>query len=232
MDFATRNLYRNAIEELGRGSQAFRAGDRQRALAAAAAAHESARTRSRLPPDRATVAAKLERAHRFPRVVARLAAAASPSRSGARDYVGGHRIHLGRWCLSHRRSARCCSAGVHGGTLWLLGVLGVVPAVDIAVALINRAVTRGVSAPVAFQAWRCATAFPTELRTLVAMPVMLTLAATSVEQHLHGSRSTTSPHPTTSCISRCCRTGSTPTRNRRPSDDALLDIAVTRHRSA
>ena len=37
-------------------------------------------------------------------------------------------------------------AGISGGMLWLLGVLGAVPAIDIAVALVNRAVTRGVGA--------------------------------------------------------------------------------------
>ena len=47
MDFATRNLYRNAIEKLGRGSHAVRAADRPARAGAGRGGQRAARARSR-----------------------------------------------------------------------------------------------------------------------------------------------------------------------------------------
>ena len=63
-------------------------------------------------------------------------------------------------------------AGIHGPLLWLLGVLAAVPVVDIAVALVNRAVTRGVGAS-RLPGLALREGVPEHLRTLVAMPVLL-----------------------------------------------------------
>ena len=52
MDFATRNLYRNAIEELGRGSQLSELEIAQLVLRHRGRRDNAARTRSGLPPDR------------------------------------------------------------------------------------------------------------------------------------------------------------------------------------
>ncbi|HLB97871.1 MAG TPA: glycosyl transferase, partial [Acetobacteraceae bacterium] len=64
----------------------------------------------------------------------------------------------------------------HGlGPAWLglLGVLGVIPAIDLAVSLVNRAVTRGVAAT-PLPALDLRDGVPAELRTIVAVPTLLT----------------------------------------------------------
>ena len=144
MDFATRNLYRNAIEELGARLAAVRARDRAGGCCdLAAGAQHAARARSRLLPDRRGPRASSSAPSAFAR-----RCATWPSRIaftvGAADYVAA--IAFTSALLLAVPLALLQQAGVHGGMLWLLGVLGAVPAVDIAVALVNRAVTRGVGA--------------------------------------------------------------------------------------
>ena len=56
-----------------------------------------------------------------------------------------------------------------------LALLGVIPALDVAMALVNRAVTRGVGATI-LPGLALRGGVPGELRTLVAVPAILTLA--------------------------------------------------------
>ncbi len=60
--------------------------------------------------------------------------------------------------------------------LILLGLLGAIPALDVAVALVNRAVTFGFGAAL-LPALELRDGIPSHLRTLVAVPVLLTTAA-------------------------------------------------------
>ena len=57
------------------------------------------------------------------------------------------------------------------------------------------------------------------------MPALLTSRA-AVEEHLHRLEIHYLPRPTSSCISRCCRTGLDARREHMPDDDALLDVAI------
>jgi cyclic beta-1,2-glucan synthetase len=179
MDFATRNLYRNAIEEMGRGSKRTELEIARLVLETSAAATDP---RERDPGFHLIADGRraIERAIEF-----RPSWRDWPSRIaftvGARDYVAA--IAFASALVLSIPLALLQQAGVHGALLWLLGTLGVVPAVDVAVALINRAVTRGVGAS-RLPGLALRDGVPAELRTLVAMPVMLSSRA-AVEEHLH-----------------------------------------------
>ena len=115
-------------------------------------------------------------------------------------------------------------AGVGGGMLWLLGVLGAIPAIDVAVALINRAVTRGVGAS-RLPGLALRDGVPAELRTLVAMPVMLS-SRTAVEEHLHRLEIHYLASPDDQLHFALLSDWSDADAERKPTDEALLDIAV------
>ena len=108
MDFATRNLYRNAIEELGRGSKLSELEIAQRVLATAAAASNA---RERDPGFHLIAEGRRDaRArHRLPRLLARLA---EPHRlhRGCPRLRGRHRVHLGAGAV---RSAVAAATGGH-----------------------------------------------------------------------------------------------------------------------
>ena len=183
MDFATRNLYRNAIEELARGSPLS-----ELEIAAAESLRRPPRRPTATPRERdpgfhliADGRRALERAIGFRAPLARLAEPHRLHRRRAR-LRRRDRLHLGAGA-GHRR-CRCCSRPASTAACsWLFGALGVVPAIDVAVALVNRAVTRGVGAS-RLPGLALRDGVPEDLRTLVAMPVLLTSRA-AVEEHLH-----------------------------------------------
>jgi cyclic beta-1,2-glucan synthetase len=63
----------------------------------------------------------------------------------------------------------------------MLGILGMVPAIDVAVAMVNRGVTRGFGATL-LPALELRGGVPADLRTLIAVPTMLTTADAIEEQ--------------------------------------------------
>ncbi|HSJ99321.1 MAG TPA: glucoamylase family protein, partial [Myxococcota bacterium] len=69
------------------------------------------------------------------------------------------------------------------GTAWLavLAALGLIPSIDAAMALVNRAVTRGVRATI-LPGLALREGVPAELRTLVAVPILLTTREALEEQ--------------------------------------------------
>ena len=73
------------------------------------------------------------------------------------------------------------AVGFDGIWLSLLGVLGAIPAIDAAVALVNRGVTWGFGATL-LPALELANGVPSHLRTLVAVPTLLTTAEAIEEQ--------------------------------------------------
>jgi len=205
MDFATRNLYRGAIEALARGSRVSETDIARRAVAAAeeaaqqADAEHTTALNTDAPASPATDKAPrratdpgyhllaggrraLEAAigyrppvavwvHRFTR------------RAGLSGYVG--RILL----LSALMLAGVLAllAGLaphfspHAGWLIWLGAAGLLPAVDVAVAIVNRGVMRDVGA-IVLPGLALRDGIPAALRTVVAVPTLLTTPAAVAEQ--------------------------------------------------
>ena len=192
MDFATRNLYRGAIEALARGSSVSEPEIAQRAVAAAqaAAAHArepgSERSGSTMPDREADPGYHLlsggRRAlevgigyrppmavwlHRFTR------------RAGLGGYVG--RILLLAVLLL--AGVLVLLAGLTPvPRMWVwLGLVGFLPAVDLTVALVNRGVMRDVNA-IVLPGLALRDGIPVALRTIVAVPTLLTTPEALAEQ--------------------------------------------------
>ena len=177
MDFATRNLYRTAVEQLSRGSGLDELEIAERAVNAAAAATE----RRRKDPGYYLIAEgrpAFEKAIGFsPSLWMML------SRSYRALGVGGYAaagaavaaLLLGFPVLFH------VEANVDWILLSLLGLLGAVPAIDSAVALVNQGVTRQFGAT-RIPGLELQGSVPAHLRTLVVVPTLLTSSEAVVEQ--------------------------------------------------
>ena len=183
MDFPTRNLYRSAIEELARGSH---------------------RTETEIAK-RAVLTAQLERRDHDPdserrsdpgyhlltggrRAFEKAIGFQSPPRAwfgrsgramGIRGYVGAGAILAG--VILAIPLFILAATSVEARWLSLLGVIGVIPAIDLSVALVNQLVTRAFGATL-LPALELSTGVPAELRTLVAVPTLLTTPAAIAEQ--------------------------------------------------
>jgi cyclic beta-1,2-glucan synthetase len=220
MDFATRNLYRNAIEELGRGSPLSELAIAQRVLTMAADGAD----RRRRDPGYYLVSDGRQVLEKTLGFRARLRDL--PSRIsftvGAADYVAA--IAFTSALLLVVPLATLQQSGVHGAMLWLLGVLGAIPAMEMAVALVNRAVTRGVGAS-RLPGLALRDGVPRELRTLVAMPVLLN-SRTAVEEHLHRLEIHYLASPDEQLHFALLSDFTDADAERMPADDALLDIAI------
>jgi cyclic beta-1,2-glucan synthetase len=168
MDFPTRNLYRSAIEQLARGS------GRTELDIAHAAMHEAATAESGRAHDPGYhLLGDGQRAFAR-RIGLRLTfrwLGAVKQVCGLRAYGGAILgmaallLALPLLVLGHR--------GLGPWPLALLGLLGAIPALDVAVALVNRAVTFGFGAAL-LPALALRDGIPSHLRTLVAVPVLLT----------------------------------------------------------
>ena len=184
MDFPTRNLYRSAIEDLARGS-----GHTELEIArAAVAAGQEHRGDGEAPADP-------RRSDPGYHLIA-----------GGYDAFAksmGYRRPLRRWPVGLNRAfgisgyvaasgflaaillaipvIALVSAGTSVGLLVLLAVLGAVPAIDAAVALANRFVAFGFGAK-PLPALELRDGIPATMRTLVAVPTMLTTQAAIDEQ--------------------------------------------------
>ncbi len=184
MDFPTRNLYRSAIEELARGSNRTELEIASSAIEAAkqtVPAEEGAVEGRRNDPGYHLLAGG-RRAfettvgfwpplHGWPGRLSRTL--------GIGGYVGATVVvAVGFLALPLFALA---STGQSLAWLSLLGVLGAVPAIDAAVALVNRGVTRGFGA-MALPALELSGGVPSHLRTLVAVPTLLTTSEAIEEQ--------------------------------------------------
>jgi cyclic beta-1,2-glucan synthetase len=175
MDFATRTLYRSAVEELARGSLHDELAIARLAVAAADAPHPSLPT--------------LEQSRR--------------ADSGYHLLAGGRRefeasIGFRKFRILPARATATLNFGVYAGAivatslvllmapmfalakmgvgaveLGLLALVGAISAIDVAVAVVNRTVTSFVRA-VALPALALGDGVPASLRTLVAVPTLLT----------------------------------------------------------
>ncbi|HSD42064.1 MAG TPA: glucoamylase family protein [Burkholderiales bacterium] len=176
MDFPTRNLYRSAIEELARGSKLTE-------LEIARAALLAARDRNGRERDAGY------------HLVA----------GGRRPFEGtvGFRPPIGSWLGRFNTSIgiggyigvvimvtatvlflplfALAGANIGGWWLGLLALLGLIPSIDAAMALVNRGVTNGFGASI-LPGLELRDGVPAHLRTVVAVPILLTTQAALEEQ--------------------------------------------------
>ena len=150
MDFPTRNLYRSAIEELARGADRT---ELEVARAAVAGGEAGIRATPRVEADRrgdpgyhllADGRQRVRGGDRLPAAAERLARTPDPAARHRR--LRRRRRARSRRSSSPSRCRVCTRTGLGPMWLGLLGVLGLIPAIDAAVALVNRAVTRGFGA--------------------------------------------------------------------------------------
>ena len=178
MDFATRDYYRHAIEDLSRGSKHTEIEVAERALhrakkARAERADGQPQDDRRSDPGYYLISHgrwSFERELDFHvpsrRWILRLyVRAAVPGFLGTIAVLTAVILALP---LFHAREM-----GLHTGYLVLLGLLAAIPASDLAIALINRAVT-DLLGPRTLARFELKEGIPTELRTFVAVPTLLT----------------------------------------------------------
>ena len=188
MDFATRDRYRHAIEELARGAKQTELEVARRALQAArrAAAEPEPGSdpddRRRQDPGYFLIAGgrqAFERELGF-RVPLKHP---DPARRPRRRHAGLPRHDRGpqRADPGAARSYALARSGVDGATLLLLGLLALIPASDAALALVNRGVTRRFG-PKPLPGLELRDGVPPSLRTLVVVPTLLTTRAEIEEQ--------------------------------------------------
>lgn len=171
MDFATRNLYRTVIEELARGSVHS---ELEIARTVTVAAGEGNGDRERDPgyhllgPGRRAFERTIGYRAPLRRWLSRFNASIGPGGYiGAVVLVTAIVLAVPLWVLH--------SQTIVGSHLALLALLGLIPAVDVAVALVNRAVTRGFGATL-LPGMALRDGVPAHLRTMVVVPTLLTSA--------------------------------------------------------
>jgi cyclic beta-1,2-glucan synthetase len=184
MDFATRNLYRSAVEQLARGSGLAEIDVARRVMhgvAGAQAAAGGTDDERTLDPGHVLLAGGRERFEQelgfkpeFRASLARLNVSV-----GIGGYAAG--IIAVSALLLAIPLATLSWFGLSLLPLIALGALGTIPAVDAAVALVNRAVSLGFNAR-RLPALALRNGIPDELRTMIAVPAMLTSSAAIKEQ--------------------------------------------------
>ena len=185
MDFPTRNLYRGAIEELARGANRTEldiAADAILAVSQKAGAHANVEEARRGDPGYHLLGGgrrAFEAAIGFTPPLASF-----PGRLGRALGISGY-VAAGALVASIILAMTLIILHLQGvGLIWLgaLGVLGVIPAIDVAVALVNRGLTRGMGAtPLPALALRGGV--PADLRTIIAVPTLLT-TETAINQQI------------------------------------------------
>ena len=170
MDFPTRDLYRRAIEELARGSGRDEIDVAGRAIAAAARAGDASRESDPgyhlIAQGRCAFEKELGCRVSFRTRLFRL-----NSRMGVMSYVS--LIALVTAIILALALIAVAHTGIGGWTLWLLGVVGFVPASDVAIAVVNRAITQQVGAT-RLPGLELRGGVPSDLRTMVVVPTLLT----------------------------------------------------------
>ena len=177
MDFPTRNLYRSAVEMLAQGSNRTEVDIARAAVAAADAARA---TSSAAPTDTRLTDAGYYligggRRGLETTVGYRAPLRALPRRLNRALGIGGYAaaIFLVTGALLALPLLALAATGLAGTWIGLLGVLGVIPAVDVAVALVNRGALWSFG-PALLPALALRNGIPAHLRTLVAVPTLLT----------------------------------------------------------
>ncbi|MDB5473828.1 MAG: putative cyclic beta 1-2 glucan synthetase, partial [Devosia sp.] len=181
MDFATRNLYRSAIEQLARGSALSELEVADKALKAALVNSDAVNAERMADPGYYLIAEgrpELERAIEF-RIPPRLLISRFNARMGIGGYIGSILLlaalllALSVWAL--------VAIGATTGWLVAFAVLTYLPMTEVATVLINRGVTWSVGATT-LPGLELKEGIPQSLRTLVAVPTLLTDEAELLEQ--------------------------------------------------
>jgi cyclic beta-1,2-glucan synthetase len=176
MDFPTRNLYRSAVEDLARGSNLTELDVAHAAVATAKRerqAYADGNEARLADPGYYLIAdgrASFETAIGFT-----APAKTWPGRLYRALGIGGY-VSAGAVVAAGLLAIPLSVAALRGAELrWLLllGVLGLIPAIDAAVALVDHIVTRGFRATL-LPALELRGEIPADLRTLVAVPMLLT----------------------------------------------------------
>ena len=184
MDFPTRNLYRSAIEALARGSNCTELDVAHRAVLAAkqaASVDEGVEDGRAAEPGYYLLAGGRRELEK--EIDCRPALGTRLSRLSKALGIGGYIgaiATIGAILLALPLFA-LAAGGLGGPWLILLGVLGAIPATDAAVALVNFVVTRGFGAT-RLPALELRHGVPPHLRTLVAVPTLLTTPEAIREQ--------------------------------------------------
>jgi cyclic beta-1,2-glucan synthetase len=187
MDFPTRNLYRSAIEELARGSNMTELEVARAALLAASDPErqaqregEGAGSRERDPGYHLIAGGR--RAFEA-RVGFRPPLRSRPGRFTASIGIGGYIgiVFMVAAIILSLPLLALAGAGIGSGWLVSLALLGLIPSIDAAMALVNRGVTRGFGATI-LPALELRDGVPSHLRTVVAVPILLTTQAALEEQ--------------------------------------------------
>ncbi|MFZ1413509.1 MAG: glucoamylase family protein [Defluviicoccus sp.] len=182
MDFPTRNLYRSAVEELARGSKQSEIDIARAAVLAAkdgaAAAPELAGGRQGDPGYYLVAGGR--------RAFEATVGYQPPVRAWLGRVIRASGIGGFATAVAFVTAVlvALALAATGGGGAWivLLGMLGAIPAVDVAVALVNRVVTWGFG-PTHLPTLELRDgSIPPHLRTLVAVPTLLTTPAAIEEQ--------------------------------------------------
>jgi cyclic beta-1,2-glucan synthetase len=185
MDFATRNLYRNAVEQLARRSPCSELEVVEAALQAArslsAAATDPIEAERLGDPGHHLVGRgrlDLERTVRFQPPL-RLWISRFDAELGIGGYIGA--LALVTALLLATALWFVAEPHLAVAPLIVLAVLGLIPASEVATALVNRIVTASFG-PIALPGLELADGVPERLRTLVVVPTLLTDAADLLEQ--------------------------------------------------
>jgi cyclic beta-1,2-glucan synthetase len=169
MDFPTRDLYRRAIEELARGS-----GREETEIAARAVASAKRAGSGRESDPGYYLIAKgrpeFEKALAS-RVPLRTRLFRFNSNIGVMSYVG--MIAIVTAIVSSLALVGVAHTGIDGWILIALAIAGLVPASDIAVAVVNRSITGHVGATL-LPGLELRDGVPAELRTIIVVPTLLT----------------------------------------------------------
>jgi cyclic beta-1,2-glucan synthetase len=184
MDFASRDLYRRAIEQLARGSKrselevtgaALSAGERTALIGPVGAEDRRLDPGYYLiGPGRLPFEATIEYRASLWSTLGRFRT------REAGDYIAAILIIAALVLVP--ALAELHAWGVGGWRLAVLALLGVVPSLDVATALVNRSVTRGMAATI-IPGLALREGVPAHLRTMIVVPTLLTTRA-SIAEHI------------------------------------------------
>ena len=187
MDFPTRDLYRRAIEELARGSGRDEVQIAQSVIAAA----DRARA---LRPDKASLPSRerdpgyyliAEGRRAFEKEIAcRVPLRTSLFRFnagiGVMSYIGMIALFTAAFLTAALLAV--AHGGIGNSTLLWFGIVGLIPASDVAVAIVNRAITHLVGATL-LPGLELRDGLPADMRTIVVVPTLLTSVA-SIQRNI------------------------------------------------
>ena len=176
MDFSTRNLYRSAVEELARGSDHTEVEIARRAVLAADQTTDGC---ARAMEDRQSDPGYYLLGGGRPAFEVGIGFRPPPhtwlGRASRSIGIGGYvsAVAIVACVILALALLALAACGLDGPWLRLLAGLGAIPAIDAAVALVNRGVAGGFGARI-LPALALRDGVPSHLRTLVAVPTLLT----------------------------------------------------------